>query len=167
MESTSIPDLAHLPVSRCESSRFPKFARYLKFNLVGVMGAALQLAVLALLNRLKPTHVALNTAIAVELAVLHNFAWHVRFTWRDRQAGPLGAQLARFHLSNGLISIAGNLLLVKWLVHGHVPVLLADFMAILCCSIFNFCLSDNWIFTGPKRRERALNARPAEGPTFR
>jgi putative flippase GtrA len=123
--------------------------RYWKFNVVGAMGMVVQLAALALINRCAPGHYLYATAAAIELALLHNFVWHLRFTWRDRRDGsaPL-TQLVRFHLSNGLVSMLGNLALMRVLVHGaHVPLLIANCIAILCCSIANFCLGNNWAFT--------------------
>ena len=124
------------------------FARWWKFNLVGAMGMVVQLAALALLSRVVMGHYLYASAAAVELAVLHNFVWHLRFTWRDRRDdSALLSQLMRFHLSNGLVSLLGNLALMRILVHGaRLPVLAANCIAILCCSIVNFCLGENWAF---------------------
>ena len=60
--------------------------RWLAFNGVGALGVIVQLAVLALLVHGASVHYLVATAIAVEAAVLHNFAWHQRWTWRDRPA---------------------------------------------------------------------------------
>lgn len=122
--------------------------RWLKFNLVGAMGMVLQLATLALLNHLAPGHYLVASAAAVELAILHNFVWHIHYTWSDRRHHtPLRIQLLRFHLSNGLVSLLGNLALMRLLVHTtHLPVLVANIIAIVCCSIANFALSHTWAF---------------------
>ena len=126
-------------------------ARWGKFNLVGAMGMAVQLAAIALLNRCVPGHYLCSTAAAIELAVLHNFVWHAHYTWRDRRDGSAWAQLVRFHLSNGLVSLAGNLALMRVLVgQAHLPVLAANAMAILCCSVANFCLGHTWAFAVKK-----------------
>jgi putative flippase GtrA len=124
------------------------FIRWGKFNFVGAMGMVLQLGALALFNRCAPGHYLCVSAAAVELAVLHNFVWHLHYTWRDRRDRSARlAQLLRFHLSNGLVSILGNLALVRILVHNtHLPLLASDIIAILCCSLVNFCLSDHWAF---------------------
>jgi putative flippase GtrA len=122
--------------------------RWGKFNLVGAIGVAVQLAALALFNRLAPGHYLCATAAAIELTLLHNFVWHLHFTWRDRRNdSAVLAQLVRFHLSNGLVSMLGNLILMRLLVHqAHLPILLANAVAILCCSILNFVLSNHWAF---------------------
>ena len=36
---------------------------------------------------------------------------------------------------------------MRMLVDGaHMPLLAADRVAILCCSVVNFCLGNNWVF---------------------
>ena len=124
------------------------FLRWGKFNLVGAMGVVVQLGALALFNRMAPGHYLYATAAAIELTLLHNFVWHLHFTWRDRSHDSvLLSQLVRFHLSNGLVSMLGNLGLMRMLVQGaHMPLLIANCIAILCCSMVNFSLGDNWAF---------------------
>ncbi|MGH9596009.1 MAG: GtrA family protein [Edaphobacter sp.] len=134
------------------------FVRWWKFNLVGAMGMVVQLASLALLSRCVGVHYLFASAAAVELAVLHNFVWHVHFTWRDRRdSSTLLSQLMRFHLSNGLVSIVGNLVLMRILVHeARVPLLVANGIAILCCSVVNFCLGDSWAFAVKQKRQMVI-----------
>ena len=124
--------------------------RWAKFNLVGVAGMLVQLGLLALLNRCVPGHYLLASAAALEVTLLANFVGHLNYTWRDRRDGSTRvAQLLRFHLSNGLVSMVGNLVLMRVLVNQvQVPVLAANAIAILCCSILNFCLADVWAFAG-------------------
>ena len=57
--------------------------RWGKFNLVGVIGAAVQLCSLVVLNHLLPGRYLCATAAALELTLLHNFLWHLRYTWPD------------------------------------------------------------------------------------
>jgi putative flippase GtrA len=139
--------------------------RWLRFNLVGAMGMALQLAALALLRRLRAGVEMYACAAAVELAVLHNFFWHLHYTWRDRRTGaPWWRKLMRFHLSNGAVSMAGNLALLRLLTRAaHLPLLLADGVAVLCCSVANFCLAHVWAFAKPqktrKRQPESLHTR--------
>ena len=124
------------------------FLRYWKFNLVGAMGMVVQLAALALFTRISAGHYLYATAAAIELALIHNFVWHLHYTWRDRRdRAALFTQLMRFHLCNGLVSMMGNLLLMRILVQeACIPLLAANTIAILCCSIVNFCLGNHWAF---------------------
>ncbi len=122
--------------------------RWGKFNVVGVMGMVLQLTALAVFERCAPGHYLVASAAAVELAILHNFVWHLHYTWRDRadNSTPF-IRLVRFHLSNGLVSMVGNLVILRFLVQEiRLPLLLADSVAILFCSLINFCLGDRWVF---------------------
>jgi len=126
--------------------------RWGKFNLVGAIGMGFQLGALGVLDRCAPGHYLYATAAAIELTLLHNFAWHLHFTWRDRR-DRLGRfrQLFRFHASNGLVSMLGNLALMRILVQqAHAPILLANGIAILVCSMINFVLGDQWAFAGQR-----------------
>ncbi len=60
------------------------FARWMKFNLVGGIGIAVQFAALFLMKSVLHFNYLAATAIAVEAAVVHNFVWHEQFTWADR-----------------------------------------------------------------------------------
>ncbi len=124
------------------------FVRWSKFNLVGAMGMVVQLAALALTDRWAGGHYLFATAVAVELTLVHNFVWHLHYTRCDRRdSSAILAQFVRFHLSNGLVSMLGNLALMPILVHeARIPLLVSNSIAILCCSIVNFLLGNNWAF---------------------
>jgi putative flippase GtrA len=126
------------------------FIRWGKFNLVGAMGMVVQLVALALFNRSMAGHYLYASAAAIELTLLHNFVCHLHYTWRDRrESTALLSQLIRFHLSNGLVSMLGNLALMRVFVdRARLPLLAANCIAIVCCSMVNFCLGDNWVFAG-------------------
>jgi putative flippase GtrA len=132
--------------------------RWGKFNLVGVMGMVVQLSVLTSFNRWTGGRYLLSSVAAVEFALIHNFVWHLHYTWRDRRDRTSRlTQFVRFHLSNGMISLVGNLSLMRMLVDkAHVPVLVANVIAILCCSIANFCLGDNWTFAANRVTNQSL-----------
>jgi putative flippase GtrA len=125
--------------------------RWIRFNGVGALGVAVQLGVLAMLVRGAGLHYLWATAIAVEAAVLHNFWWHDRWTWRDRHAVSNAAvvkRVARFHLLNGVISLAGNLLLMRILTGSlHLDPLAANIAAIIVFSVVNFTASELYVFT--------------------
>jgi putative flippase GtrA len=129
------------------------FIRWGKFNVVGAMGMAVQLTVLAIFNRIEPGHYLSASAAALELTLLHNFIWHFHFTWRDRRdVSPWPRQLVRFHLSSGVVSMLGNLTLMRVLVHdARLPVIFANLIAILTCSILNFHVGNRWAFAGLKQ----------------
>jgi putative flippase GtrA len=117
------------------------------------MGMLVQLSLLGLMGRWAREHSLWATAAAIEATLLHNFTWHVRITWRDRrEAATVGVQLVRFHLSNGMVSMVGNLMLMGLLVKEmKMPLLVANGLAIVCCSLVNFGLGDRWTFAGNSR----------------
>jgi putative flippase GtrA len=123
------------------------FVRWLKFNAIGGIGIVVQLGMLALLRSGIGLNYLLATALAVEAAVLHNFFWHERFTWSDRQSRTSLARLAKFNLSTGGLSIVGNMIAMKLLVEvAGLEYLLANLLSIAACSILNFFVADRAIF---------------------
>jgi len=127
-----------------------RLLRWGKFNLVGAMGMGVQLVSLALLNRWFPGHYLWVSASAIELTLLHNFLWHVNYTWADRRNdGKRLHRFARFHISNGFVSMLGNLTLTRLFVRELcLPLLISNAAAILCCSVVNYFLGDHWAFRG-------------------
>ena len=124
--------------------------RWGKFSLVGAMGMVVQLGTLAGLTA-AGVHYLAATGLAVEAAVLHNFVWHQNFTWRERKGGIAG-RLARFHLTNGLISMIGNLALMRLLVgHFGLPELPASMASIAVCWAANFVAADRIVFLARRR----------------
>jgi len=139
--------------------------RVAPFVAVGVLGFLVQIAALHALTAFAGWAWLPATLAAVELAVLHNFLWHERWTWIDRTiadrdlrpgADVRAQRLARFHLANGLISIAGNTLLMAWLAGSlRLPPVPANTIAVIATSIVNFLIADRWVF----------RARPTAGLT--
>ncbi|MGO9402249.1 MAG: GtrA family protein [Terriglobales bacterium] len=124
--------------------------RWVKFNAVGGIGIGVQLVALAVFRSLLRLDYLLATGLAVEIAVIHNFLWHERFTWADRPAeGPVHSlvRLSKFNVSNGAVSIVGNLVLMRLLV-GELGLnyVASNLIAIVFCSLLNFVLGDRFVF---------------------
>jgi putative flippase GtrA len=126
--------------------------RWIKFNLAGALGVIVQLLALAALA--KHMDYRLAAALAVEIAVLHNFVWHEQMTWWDRTLRTRQAvlnRLWRFHLANGVISITGNMLFM-WIFAGvfGLPLIVANLLSISLCSFANFAASEWLVFAAPR-----------------
>ena len=125
--------------------------RWRPFITVGALGFGLQVSALAALTSFAHWSWLPATVVSVELAVLHNFFWHQHWTWRDRSSrpgtrGPI-EQLLRFHLSNGVVSIAGNAALMALLAGGFgMPAVPANVLAVCVMTIANFRIADRWVF---------------------
>jgi putative flippase GtrA len=148
----------------------PLAVRWVKFNFVGGIGIVVQLAMLALLAQVFHVPYLPATALAVESAILHNFAWHERFTWKERAGAGRLARLARFHAGNGAISIVGNLVLMRLLVGGlHMRVLVANVLTIAVCSIANFGVGEWFVFRvdGPRKNSRRRRNQSMQAPIHR
>jgi putative flippase GtrA len=124
--------------------------RFLRFNVVGGIGFGVQMSMLALLVQYYRWPYLWATLAAVETAVLHNFLWHQRWTWRDRPGGGIRgtfSRLIRFHLLNGITSLVGNALAVTVLVESlQLPVMAAGATAVGVCSVANFLWGHYLIF---------------------
>jgi putative flippase GtrA len=139
---------SQLPVTTSPKKR--TFIRWIKFNTVGGIGIVAQLAALAIFRSWLKLDYLLATGLAVEIAVIHNFLWHERFTWAERPAVRLAhslTRLAKFNASNGAVSIVGNLVVMRLLV-GRLKFnyVLSNCLAIVICSLLNFLLGDRFVF---------------------
>jgi dolichol-phosphate mannosyltransferase len=134
---------------------------YLKYNLVGVSGFAIQSATLFLLaGGGGHSHYLLSTAVAVEFAVINNFFWHQRWTWRNRPSRSVAetaGRFVKFHIANGAISLVGNVLLMGLFVGRFMlPLIAASALSVLVCSLVNFVLADRLVFSLNTSRDIAV-----------
>jgi len=140
--------------------RFRSVLRLLKFNFVGGIGMFVQLVALALFRSGWHFPYLPATALAVEMAVIHNFLWHERFTWRDRPSVDPRESLKRFlkfNATNGAVSIVGNLLIMRALVGGlGINYIAANLVAVAVCSVLNFLLSDRLVFPEMQARSSSV-----------
>jgi putative flippase GtrA len=123
--------------------------RWTMFNAVGIVGLLFQLACLATLRDILGLHYLVATVVAIELTLLHNFWWHVQWTWADRPFSRrlLVRRLARFHVTNGAVSLAGNVVVMAGLVEiGQINYLAANVISVAVCGLVNFVLSDRVVF---------------------
>src|SRR6185312_15916849 len=151
--------------SRKASSPNTLLSRWAAFNAIGVAGMAVQLGILAALVHLFQVHYAVATALAVEAAILHNFVWHQRWTWRDRpvlRRRDGMSRLARFHVLNGSVSLIGNVVLTTMFTRGlgWDPVV-SNLIAIAACSLVNFTASDSLVFALASPEKKRPRVRPS------
>jgi len=126
----------------------------LKFSIVGVLGFAVQLVALAALTSMLGWPWLPATIAAVECAIVHNFVWHERWTWKSRFAGFSSfagfagfARFVKFNLATGCSSIAGNVIVTGLLVRAlHLPIVAANAIAVAAIGAVNFIVADRWVF---------------------
>ena len=126
--------------------------RFVRFNFVGAVGIGVQLAALWLLTDVVHVHYIPATCAAVALAVVHNFVWHHRWTWGERQVSSHPMILfVRFAAANGAVSLAGNLAAMAALVSVvGLPPVMANVAAIAFTGVLNFWVGDSVVFRGQR-----------------
>ncbi len=136
--------------------------RFVRFGTVGASGTVVNLVVLYLAQErlfaaIEPRETRLNLALglAILCATINNFAWNRIWTWADR--GPMfGARpVVQFvkYAAACWLGIAIQFVLTK-LLADHVHYLIANVVAIVLASVFNFVLNDLWTFEGLRLRRR-------------
>jgi putative flippase GtrA len=125
--------------------------RVVRFNVVGALGIGVRTAALALFAGRLGMHYLVATALAVEISLLHNFVWHLRWTWPDPAPGGGRSRVflrcVAFHAGNGLVSMLGSLALMPLLVAGlGMHYLAANVVAIGCTGAVNFLLGERLVF---------------------
>jgi putative flippase GtrA len=123
--------------------------RWLKFNAVGVGGAVVQLCTLWMLQHFTSISYIFAIVLAVEVAILHNFVWHEAWTWRGKPVADRWWRLMRFHVANGFLSIVSNVVLTYLYKEvAGLPLLAANFAAIVTAALLNFWVAQAWVFRG-------------------
>jgi putative flippase GtrA len=121
--------------------------RWLRFNLVGVLGFVLQTAMLFVLVRWAKLEPALAVTVAVLATVSHNFFWHEHVTWRDRPREARFRRWLRFQCSNGILSVVSNVVVTTMVTRATgLPIVAANGIAVAIVSLANYWVSDRLIF---------------------
>ena len=123
--------------------------RPLAFLVVASGGFLLQTTIVALLTHRAAVAAELATAIGVELAVVHNFLWHERWTWGDRPAAAPSRvhRFVAYQLVTGSMSLAGNVAFVSAAVHAFgADAAIANVLAVVAMSAANYAIADRWVF---------------------
>jgi putative flippase GtrA len=118
--STPIDGLIRAIAGRVGGSKAKEVERFLKFAMVGTLGAVIDLGTSNLLMAtvLPPVgdsrdfHIALAATISFIAAVLSNFTWNRYWTYPDSRSTPLIQQLGQF----AAVSVSGWLGRTTWVV---------------------------------------------------
>ncbi len=124
--------------------------RLLRFAFGGFGGFVAQMVTLALLTEWLSVHYLAATIVSVEAAILLNFMWHERWTWRDRPVSTSSERwqrLARFNALTGLTSITGTAIIASILVEGFsLPPVIANIVSVAALSVINFIGANALVF---------------------
>jgi dolichol-phosphate mannosyltransferase len=157
--------IQHLLRLRLDSGRLGRWSqrynfplgRFIRFALVGLSGLLVDMAVLYGLYNGLGWGLTRSAIVAAELAILNNFFWNDRWTFRDlaRQQQQWRQVLKRL-LKFNLICLMGlilKILLLNLLFNGlHLNAYVANFLAIAAVTAWNFWVNIrlNWRVTQVK-----------------
>lgn len=121
--------------------------RFVRFNVVSGLGVLVQVTMLTILTRAAHLSYLPATALSVATAVVHNFLWHRRWTWSERDGRGVVAAFGAFAAVNGSVSLVTNLVVMGALVSGTgMPPVPANLIAIATAGLVNFWAGDRLVF---------------------
>ena len=124
--------------------------RLLRFSIAGLGGFVAQVVGLGLLLSFTSLHYVVATVLAVEVAILINYAWHDRWTWRDRPPATEAERwrrLGRFNAMTGLTSIAGSVVVTAALVElFSLSPIVANVISVAVLGALNFVGANTLVF---------------------
>lgn len=128
--------------------------RFIKFGIVGASGVVVNLSMLYLGQEFLFRHIVQETlrlnislAFAILIATISNFTWNRRWTWHDRKSlrtTTLFVQFGQYALAcwvGTAIQIGLTNVFALFLHY-----LLANLIAVVIASLFNFVANDLWTF---------------------
>ncbi len=126
--------------------RRPIVGRFLKWSVVGTVGAGVDYAVLILLVEAVGLDPLISQGISFSAAVVNNYLWNRTWTFGDMPRRPVAAQFTQFLL----VSIAGLgirtvIFIVLYQVLG-IWYIFATAVAILVVLTWNFLVNLGWTF---------------------
>ncbi|MCU0521830.1 MAG: GtrA family protein [Anaerolineae bacterium] len=77
-----------------------ELTRFLKFGVVGTIGAVVDFGILYVLHAVLHWPLALSNTISFTCAVISNFTWNRFWTYPDSRSKPISAQLVQFFVVN-------------------------------------------------------------------
>lgn len=122
-------------------------ARFMRFSAAGVGGFIVQIATLAALTHLFSIHYVTATLLAVEAAIVVNFAWHEHWTWRDREKRGVMARFLRFNALTAVTSLLGSVVVTTFLVEtASMDPIVSNAISVIALGALNFVGSDRFVF---------------------
>ncbi|MDP8205142.1 MAG: GtrA family protein [Candidatus Electryonea clarkiae] len=123
-----------------------------KFGFVGVLGVGVNMGLYFIFSDILGITDFISRALAIEVSIIHNFAWNFSWTWKDRSGSirEIPSRMLRYHGST-LFSSFGVTLATGWLLMLILPeTVIARYMSHLAGigvgMVSNYILSDLWVF---------------------
>lgn len=137
-------DTGPLPLVQAALSRRAGVTQLLRFGVVGLLGTVVNIMIVHLLYNELGWGYTRSSAIATELAFLHNYVWNELWTFHVRQLSL--RRLGQYHMSS-LLGF-GVTVTVATIAKELIDPLLAQLLGILCGAGLNYLINSRWTW-GP------------------
>jgi dolichol-phosphate mannosyltransferase len=124
--------------------------RFIKFGIVGGSGILVNMGFLWFFTEIAGLYYLISSVLAIALAMINNFIWNDRWTWRDRGEPGIKAYLSRiikFIVVSSIAAYIGNLGVLWILTHYfHVYYLISNLIGIAVGTALNYSVNNIWTF---------------------
>jgi len=128
-------------------SRIPR--RFVIFAIVGISGIVVNTLLLWMGTDLLDIPYQIASLFAIQCAIVNNYVWNRRFTWRDRSLPgrrPTLRTFGQFTLVSWIAGALNWLLLILLTEWADLYYLFANLIAIFVASLVNYLANDLWTF---------------------
>jgi putative flippase GtrA len=144
LEEHDTHDTGPIPHVTAASARWPGVIQLLRFGVVGLMGTVVNIVVVHVLFNELGWGYTRSSAIATEIAFLHNYVWNEMWTFHVRQLSL--RRLGQYHMSS-LVGF-GVTVTVATIAKEVIDPLLAQLLGIMCGAGLNYLVNSRWTW-GP------------------
>jgi putative flippase GtrA len=137
-------DTGPVPLIQAAVSRRQRVTQLLRFGVVGLLGTVVNIVIVHLLYNELGWGYTRSSAIATELAFLHNYVWNELWTFHVRRLSL--RRLGQYHMSS-LLGF-GVTVTVATIAKELIDPLLAQLVGILCGAGLNYLINSRWTW-GP------------------
>lgn len=124
--------------------RRPRISQMLRFGMVGVFGIVVNVAILHVLHNVLGWGFTRSSAIATEIAILHNYVWNELWTFHIRRLDL--KRMIRYQMSSLLA--AGVTVVVATIIKEFIDPRLAQLVGVLAGAGLNYVVNVRWTW-GP------------------
>jgi dolichol-phosphate mannosyltransferase len=125
--------------------------RLVKFGIVGVCGIFVNQGLLFFFTEFLHLDYRISSIIAIECAIISNFIFNSRWTWKDRHVDTrieYLKQFGKYNLSSGVTAFMLNWVVLVVLTEVvRIPYLVSNLAGIATASLANFTISHVWTFS--------------------
>ncbi len=129
--------------------------RILSFQFIGWIGTGVNLAVLWLCYDVLSWPLLVSGALAIEVAIIHNFVWYYFWTWNDRVAFTVRDFLTLFIRYN-IFTAAIDFIIrlgILWILTEYYGVhyIISDIVGMFIAPLLKYITNDAYIFNTEPR----------------